>query len=55
MPPLHGDRMTAYGKTMIDVTERTLAGLGRGVKVKVHPFMQRGSPSRSILRTVAGA
>jgi cytochrome P450 len=53
MPPLHGDRMTAYGKTMIEVTERTLAGLGRGVKVKVHPFMQRIT-LEVILRTVFG-
>jgi cytochrome P450 len=53
MPPLHGDRMTAYGKTMIDVTERVVGSWRSGATIAVHPFMQRIT-LEVILRTVFG-
>jgi cytochrome P450 len=53
MPPLHGDRMTAYGQTMIDVTLDVTSTWRKGGRLRVHPFMQRITLD-VILRTVFG-
>ncbi|HVY48065.1 MAG TPA: cytochrome P450 [Minicystis sp.] len=53
MPPLHGDRMTAYGRTMVEVTERVVDAWPTGRPIRAHPSMQRITLD-VILRTVFG-
>ena len=53
LPAFHGDRINAYGRTMIDMTEASLAGWPRGRAFPVHRPMQ-SITLQVILRTVFG-
>ena len=53
MPPFHGDRMRAYGETMRDVTERTLATWPVGIPFPLLPETQAITLD-VIMRTVFG-
>jgi cytochrome P450 len=54
MPPFHGERMMAYGKTMREVAEGALAGLPAGRRVSLLKPMQQMT-LEIILRTILGA
>ncbi len=53
MPPFHGERMQAYGRTMLDETDDELDRWPLGVPFSVHAPMQRIT-LRIIVRTVFG-
>jgi cytochrome P450 family 135 len=53
LPPLHGERMRAYGETMTAVAERHIARWPVGPSFPVHPTMQ-AITLEIILRTVFG-
>ncbi len=53
MPPLHGERMTSYGRTMIEVTSRVMAGWPHDRPLRLHPHTQ-AITMEVILRTVFG-
>lgn len=53
MPPLHGERMQAYGRAMLDETDDELDQWPLGVPFAVHGPMQRIT-LRIIVRTVFG-
>lgn len=54
MPPFHGERMQAYGRTMRDVTRSSLARWPRGAPIRFHDRAQSITLD-VILRTVFGA
>jgi cytochrome P450 len=53
LPPFHGERMTHYVQTMIEITERTTGAWPEGEPFPLHPHMQRIT-LEVILRTVFG-
>jgi len=53
MPPLHGERMRAYGQTISEITERELERLPLGSEVSLHQLAQRIT-LEVILRAVFG-
>jgi cytochrome P450 len=53
MPPFHGERMTAYGRTMIDIAEHAVDDMPVGKVFPVHEPMQKVTLD-IILRTVFG-
>jgi cytochrome P450 len=53
LPAFHGERMTAYGRTMIDLTDRSIDGWPVGVPFPVHGPML-AITLEVILRTVFG-
>lgn len=53
LPPFHGERVAAWGRTMREVTERIVASWPRGKSFSLHPHMQRIT-LEVILRTVFG-
>ena len=40
LPPFHGERMRAYEETIVEATERAVAGWPRGEEFALHPSMQ---------------
>lgn len=54
MPPLHGERMHAYARTMLTLTDRAIDGFPSEGVFSLHPFMQ-DITLRVIVRTVFGA
>jgi cytochrome P450 len=53
LPAFHGERMHAYGRTMMDVAHTTMDGWPLGKKFAVHPPMQ-AITIKVIIRTVFG-
>lgn len=53
MPPLHGDRMHAYGQVMADIAAEELERMPTGSVFSLHPHMQ-SITMKVILRTVFG-
>jgi cytochrome P450 len=53
MPAFHGERMHAYGRIMIELTDRAIDALPLGVKVPIHRPMQEVT-LHVILRTIFG-
>ncbi len=53
MPPFHGERMLAYARTMVAITQEAIARLPVGRPFALHPYVQ-GITLDIILRTVFG-
>jgi cytochrome P450 len=53
MPPFHGERVVAWGRTMRDITQAVVASWKPGETFSLHPHMQRIT-LEVILRTVFG-
>lgn len=53
LPPFHGERMTAYGRTMLDITDEAIDGLPHGTPFAFHGPMQ-DITLRVIVRTIFG-
>jgi cytochrome P450 len=53
MPPFHGERMTAYARTMREAAERAIDAFPEREPFRLHPYMQRVT-LEVILRTVFG-
>jgi cytochrome P450 len=54
MPPMHGDRMHAYARAMVEATEAAIARWPTGTPFALHPHMQ-AITLEVILRAVFGA
>lgn len=53
LPPFHGERMQAYGRAMLDITDEAIDSLPHGTPFSFHPPMQDVT-LRVIIRTVFG-
>jgi cytochrome P450 len=53
LPPFHGERMQAYGQTMLDVADDAIDGMPHGVPFSLHAPMQEIT-LRVIVRTIFG-
>ena len=53
MPPFHGERMTNYGQTMVEVTQDVISQWQIGQTICVRDYTQEIS-LRVILRTIFG-
>ena len=53
LPPFHGERMHAYGRAMLDITDDAIDAWPIGTPFSIHPYMQKITLD-VILRTIFG-